>query len=250
MKRFAALLLSILMMTGASLAEIDWAEVPPGAQSYLIPYIDQVNQTLRQLNAGVVDVLHGASPTIAYFGMDGLMLDDLPLDENLPLEIDISYTETGLYALTLRVSELNRFEAIASAFLHAVSPEHIPLETARSVARGYAAVALQDRAEALANPSGAMTHGYEEEILDLQGDAPRAYFAYYPNQFGDGVAWLQMTVYFPRPGSLGGKLVLSVAPPPEVSTKEYEGFFATDNFSHFETFPSPTPEPDSAAMED
>jgi hypothetical protein len=30
---------------------------------------------------------------------------------------------------------------------------------------------------------------------------------------------------------------------------EYEGFFAQDNFNHLEIFTTPTPEPDSAAME-
>ena len=95
-----------------------------------------------------------------------------------------------------------------------------------------------------------MTHAFEEEVNDLQGSQPRAYFAYYPNQYGDGKSWLQMTLIFARPGSAGGALsVAGSTPPPDKGDVEYEGYFSQDNYTHLETFATPTPEPDSAAME-
>ena len=42
---------------------------------------------------------------------------------------------------------------------------------------------------------------------------------------------------------------LFLTPPPPTEDVEYEGFFAQDNFNHLEIFTTPTPEPDSAAME-
>ena len=89
----------------------------------------------------------------------------------------------------------------------------------------------------------------DAEVIDLQGSQPRAYFAYYPNQYGDGKSWLQMTLIFARPGSEEAGLSLADATPAPHADEEYEGYFSQDNYSHFEIFATPTPEPDSAAME-
>ena len=94
-----------------------------------------------------------------------------------------------------------------------------------------------------------MTHSFEEEVIDLQGSQPRAYFAYYPNQYGDGKSWLQMTLIFARPGSEEAGLSLADATPAPHADEEYEGYFSHDNYTHLEIFATPTPEPDSAAME-
>jgi hypothetical protein len=94
-----------------------------------------------------------------------------------------------------------------------------------------------------------MTHSFEENVVALQGSQPRAYFAYYPNQYGDGKSWLQMTLIFARPGSNEAGLALADATPAPNTDEEYEGYFSQDNYTHLEVFASPTPEPDSAAME-
>ena len=60
-----------------------------------------------------------------------------------------------------------------------------------------------------------------------------------------------MTLIFPRPGSTDNNLALAgMTPAPSSEDIEYEGFFAQDNYNHLEVFATPTPEPDSAAMED
>ena len=92
-----------------------------------------------------------------------------------------------------------------------------------------------------------MTHSFEEPVNELQSDQPRAYFAYYPNQFGDGNSWLQMTLIFARPGSPEAfVLVPSTTPEPDA---EDGVWLSQDNYTHLEVFVTPTPEPDSAAME-
>ena len=47
----------------------------------------------------------------------------------------------------------------------------------------------------------------------------------------------------------GSISAVGATPPPATSTEEYEGYFSQDNYTHLEVFTSPTPEPDSAAME-
>ena len=59
-----------------------------------------------------------------------------------------------------------------------------------------------------------------------------------------------MTLIFARPGSEGGALsVAGSTPPPPTGDEEYEGYFSQDNYAHLEIFVTPSPEPDSAAME-
>ena len=124
----------------------------------------------------------------------------------------------------------------------AAASSAISLESARSLVAGYADVMRNDKA------TDDMTHSFEEPVNELQSDQPRAYFAYYPNQFGDGNSWLQMTLIFARPGSAVNDLaVAGLTPPPPTEDVEYEGFFAQDNFNHLEIFTTATPEPDSAA---
>lgn len=259
MKRGAALLLAILMMTASALAAIDWLNAPADVHTHLAPYVERVNQALLEMNAGVIDVAYEVYPAFVTLGMDGVTLPDDPAaDFSLPVELEFTLSEAGLYSLTLRVTEIDRFADIAAACLHGCSPESIPLSSARAIAQSYAAVALNDRAALQTDPQGAMTHGFEEEVVDLQGEQPRAYFAYYPDEYNDGVMRLQMTLIFPRPGSTGGPLILSVTPQPDDTgfidpdaDPDYEGYLpeAGDNHNHLETFPTPTPEPDSAAME-
>ncbi len=259
MKRLAALLLTILMTASAALAEIDWASAPAPVQTHLAPYIAQVNGLLAQDGSGVIDMAYEVYPAFVSLGMNGVALPDDPLSgETLPVEMQFNLSSEGLYSLRLSMSDIDRFASVAAACIHAASPASVSLATALTVTRSYAAVAISDRADALRDPA-ATTHAYEEDVVDLQGDAPRAYFAYAPNKYGDGTPWLQMTLIFPRAGSTGGSLIVSVTPAPGQDTgyidpeadPDYEGYLPApgDNVNHLETFATPTPEPDSAAME-
>ena len=235
MKKLISLLLCLLMLTSAC-AEIQWPAAMTSGQAALRNYVDNVNLTLAQQGAGVIDMQYELYTAFASLGMDGA-------DAPETVEMYFQLGDGGLHSLTLRLCDADRFEKVASACLAAASSA-ISLESARSLVAGYANVMRKDKA------TDDMTHSFEEPVNELQSDQPRAYFSYYPNQFGDGNSWLQMTLIFARPGSAVNDLaVAGLTPPPPTEDVEYEGFFAQDNFNHLEIFTTPTPEPDSAAME-
>ena len=147
-------------------------------------------------------------------------------------------SEDGLYSLQLRVTSPERFTKIAAACLYAASPAATSMEQAMQVTGSYAAIASRD-----------VYTSFEEAVEELQGAQPRAYFAYYPDQYSDGRSWLQMTLIFARPGSEGAAFIVPTTPAPEAADNMYEGYFSNDNYTHLEVFPTATPEPDSAAME-
>ena len=239
MKKLAALLLCILMTT-AALAEIDWPPALTSGQAALRNYVDTVNISLAQSGAGVIDMQYELYSAFASMGMDGAETPET-------VEMYFLLGEGGLHSLTLRMCDPDQFEKVAAACLSAASSAITP-EDAQKITATYANVLRKDLADKLSS-ADAMTHSFEEEVNDLQGSQPRAYFAYYPNQYGDGKHWLQMTLIFARPGSADAPLGLAAATPAPDNDVEYEGYFSQDNYNHFEVFASPTPEPDSAAME-
>lgn len=253
MKKLAALLLCLLMMNTAALAEIDWPEHPTAGQAALQTYVDRVNQALTYLGEGQIDTRYELYATFASLGMDGAEMPE-GFSETFTLSVEMYYvlSEDGLYSLQLRMCDLDRFPGVAAACLYAASPATLGIEQALDITRGYAAIAKADVAaaqQALQNDEIPLRSSFEEEVVALQGSQPRAYFAYYPDQYMDDRDWLQMTIIFPLPGSEGGSLVLPVATPMPDADIEYEGYFSKDSYTHLEVFVSPTPEPDSAAME-
>ena len=236
MKKLAALLLCLMLMMPSALAEIEWPATLTTGQARLRNYVDTVNLNLSQLGGSVIDMKYELYATFASLGMDGADAPDT-------VEMYFLLGEAGLHSLTLRICDADKFETVAAACLSA-SSSAISVDSARELTGKYAAIMRKDQANA-----DAMTHSFEEDVIELQGDQPRAYFAYYPNQYGDGRSWLQMTLIFARPGSEDAPLGLAAATPAPNADEEYEGYFSKDNYNHFEVFASPTPEPDSAAME-
>ena len=239
MKKLAALLLCLMLFSAAA-AEIEWPAALTSGQAALRHYVDKVNLTLTQQGAGMIDMQYELYPAFASLGMDGEETPDT-------VEMQFRLGEGGMHSLVLRSWDPDKFQQTAAACL-AASTSATTLENAQALVKNYADVLRADLADA--KSGSAMTHSFEEAVNDLQGEQPRAYFAYYPNQYGDGRHWLQMTLIFARPGSVDGSIsAVGATPPPATSTEEYEGYFSQDNYSHFEVFASPTPEPDSAAME-
>ena len=76
MKKLAALLLCLLMLTSA-LAEISWPVALTSGQAALRHYVDTVNLTLAQMGAGVIDMQYELYPAFANLGME-------PDDARLP----------------------------------------------------------------------------------------------------------------------------------------------------------------------
>ena len=235
MKKLAALLLCLMLLTTA-LADIAWPASLTSGQARLRSYVEDVNLTLTQLGGGTIDMQYELYSTFASMGMNGA-------DTPETVEMYFLLGDAGLHSLTLRICDADQFELVAAACL-ASSSAAISVDSARELTAKYAAIMRKDQA----NPD-AMTHSFEEDVIDLQGSQPRAYFAYYPNQYGDGKSWLQMTLIFARPGSEDAGLGLADATPAPNTDEEYEGYFSQDNYTHLEVFATPTPEPDSAAME-
>lgn len=238
MKKLVALLLCVLMMTAIAVAEISWPEPLTDGQAQLKDYVARVNESLAANKGGRIDVLYSLYSTLASFGMDGLELPDDPFAEfNPPSEISFRLTAEGLHSLTLRMQDPDRFASTAAACIHAASPTVMTYEQAYAISGAYAA-----SVKANAN------RGFEEEVSDLQSTQPRAYFAYYPNQFKDEHNWLQLTLIFARPGSPDAPIILPISTPAPENTEDGV-WLADDNYNHLEVFVTPTPEPDSAAME-
>lgn len=237
MKKLAALLLCILMMT-AALAEIEWPAALTEGQSQLKSYVERVNEALAANGGGVIDMNYEMYSTFVSLGMDGVEMPDDPFaDFTMPVEIYVTMTSEGVHSLQLRMQDTDRFAKVAAACIHAASPTAVTLEQAGTIASAYAA-----------SVQSAPNRGFEEEVNDLQGSQPRAYFAYYPNQFYDEHNWIQLTLIFARPGSADAAVVVPVSTPAPENTEDGV-WLSDDNYTHLEVFASPTPEPDSAAME-
>ena len=250
MKRLVALLLTLTLATSVALADILWPEPVNDGQRQLHTFVDTTNTALAALGEGRIDMKYELYSGFASLGMDGVELPDaFDMSSSVPVEMYFTLGTQGIHSLQLRLCEAERFTPIAAACLHASSPNGVSLQQAQAYVKGYADIALRDIASARKDPASHVTHSFEEEVNTLQGSQPRAYFAYYPDQYGDGVTWLQMTLIFPLPGSSGGTLAIPATPAPEASDDMYQGYFAQDSYSHLEIFLTPTPEPDSAAME-
>lgn len=237
MKKVLLLMLCASLLACAALADMAWpAGLTPGQQQ-LRSYVDQVNGTLQTTGGGTIDVIHDLYPGFADLGMDGLELPDDPLAEYDPqAEISVTFTDEGLYSLTLRMQSPDRFALVAAACIQAASPEGTSLEAATGIASAYAS-------KVRSNPG----LGFEEPVNEIQGAQPRVYFAYYPDQYKDLHNWLQLTIIFARPGSGSAPVIVPGSTPAPESADGV--WLSQDNYSHLEIFPSPTPEPDSAAME-
>ena len=221
--------------------------------------MENANTALAAQNAGVIDMRYEMYSTFASLGMDGADMPEDPFaDFTLPAEMYFTMNAQGLHTLQLRMpigiqitldeadqhvlqadaADLAHFAAVAAACLHASSPSAVSVEQALGITNAYAGSIL-----------ASATTSFGEEVNDMQGNQPRAYFAYFPNQFHDNKnSWVQMTLIFPLPGSADAPIVVPISTPAPEQTED-EVWLSDDNYTHLELFATPTPEPDSAAME-
>lgn len=163
-------------------------------------------------------------------------------------EITVNMNATGITSLVLRMDNLTNFALIGGALVQQTSPNSITLDEAVSAVQAYV------RRVQESNGNG-VVESFEEQPILSQGTQTRLYGAYYPNQYHDNANWMQLTIIFPQPGSVDGGLLLNndagPTATPDPDGDEISGYFPFDGFqdSHLEVFVTPTPEPDSAAME-
>ena len=236
-RRITALLL-VFALLPACAGAFTWQKNTPG-QLLLVSYVDKMNDYLEQLGEWPVNSLFEMYTTQAVFGITDA--DDAELPEKVEITAKLSYD--SLDSLQLRVSDPGRFPAIAAACLLAMG-QNLTEEQALREPKARAKAALDQPGTS-----------YLEPVDDMNGSSARVYYAYFPNQYADGVNWLQMTIIFPIPeywndSGLNHSAMVTRAPDTWGENSEgYEGYFAEDDYTHFEVFTTATPEPDSAAAE-
>ena len=239
--RFPAvlLLLCLLLCPVRGSAELKWKQDTP-AQELLKTYVEAADVFLQEQGERPVNSLFEMYRSMAVFGITDEENAEIPEG----VEITATLQEDMIDTLQVRVNDLSRFKGVASAFIRALFPEEMSRAEAE---KGPAA--LVKRAEK--NP----LNSYEENVDTLSGTVPRVYYAYLPDQYHDGVNWAQMTIIFPLKEywglyGLSGDPKETNGPDNYTDGAEgYEGYNPDDDFSHFDVFVTPTPEPGSAADE-
>ena len=235
MKKRIALLLVMCLLPACALGEISWPQDPTPGQAQLADYIAAVNAHLTELSLPEINTVYECYPGFAVLGVMREGASELVPDG---VEMTFTLHSDAVNTLQLRVSDPDLFAGIAAACIRAASPG-MTLQEARTQPDAYVRAVKE-------NPRRA----FEDEVAALNGEAPRVYYAYYPNQYADGVNWLQLTLVFPL-GGTGGAISATPTPPPAAddADTEFAGYFSQDEHTHLEVFTTPTPEPDSAAAE-
>jgi len=241
-KRMAALLLALLIMAGSCLADPAWKENTP-AQSVLKTYITNVNGFLAENGEKPVNSIFEQFDSFAELGITGEDNAEMPED----VTVTVYLYERTINYLLLRVNDANRFPRIAGAFLRALNPRTFTQEETLKVPAERAG-------EAVKKPKDSFQDEVEEEKLN--GTSPRVFYAYFPDQYHDGVNWMQMMIIFPMEGCWNEETGIvdadtSTSAPDRDADQDqgYEGYFPDDGYNHYEVFSTPTPEPDSPAGE-
>ena len=239
MRKLAALLLLLMMMSATALAEMHWPPTTTAGQEQLREYVARVNGNLTAQGQPTVNSIFEFYETFVTMGATSA--DNAEIPE--AVEMTFLLSADGPQSLQLRVSDAGRFATMAAACVQASSPTAIALETALAEANQYVQRTLGEPYTAI-----------EDEINAMQGTSPRVYYAYYPNQYSDGVDWRQLTLIFPLPGSADAPVAVTPEPAAaldadsnevySMNTRTYE-----EEYQHLEVFVTATPEPDSAANE-
>lgn len=235
-RRFVLMLMMCLALaSSASARTIAWPAAETEGQRQLQAYMALVDENLTAQGQSTFNTLFECYATFACLGVTAQ--DNAEVPEQV--ELSISLYEDSINVLQLRVSDPARFAPLAASCIQAVSPSVMTLSDALASAQPYATKA-----------QSAPLNSFEEPVDEMNGNAPRAYYAYYPNQYQDNVNWLQLTLIFPMAGSCDAALyTLPSATAAPAASDEYEGYNPEDSYPHLEVFLQETPEPDSPAGE-
>jgi len=239
-KRIIALLLVLALIPAAGLADLKLREDTP-ARKMLKTYMANVNAFLVEQGELEINTVFDQNRDVAELGITAA--GDAELPEDVTVTVYLYYD--SINSLLLRVNDTARFPAIAAAFIQALSPKTLS-----------GADALKEPAARAKTARDNPGNSFEDTVEELNGTAPRTYYAYYPNQYHDNVHWIQMWIIFPmegfwneETGVISGGTETKAPSYDSDQDKEYEGYYSHDPFEHYETFATPTPEPDSAAGE-
>ena len=239
-RKIAAVLAALILVPAAALAAgMRWQDDTP-ALKILKTYTENINKLLTEAGEQPINSLFSCFSAEAVMGIT--WEDNAEIPEGVEITVEMYYDT--LNSLQLRVNDPDRFPVIAAAVLRALYGESMTQQDAISIPLDRAQKAKQQ-------PDAS----FEEPVDEMNGTIPRVYYAYKPNEYRDGVNWLQMTLIFPLAGAWDGGDGLIVGTEedqeyvPEDADPDYEGFSLKDDYTHFEVFATATPEPDSAAAE-
>ena len=241
-KRICALLLVLLLLTGSSYADLKLRDSTP-AQKALKTYLNNVNGFLTESGELEINHIFDQQNTVVELGITSS--EDAFEPEHVTATVYLYYDSINY--ILLRVDDPNRFAQIATAFRRALNPKTMTQEEAQRTPRERAKKAVQ-------NPCDSFEDTVEEEKLN--GTDFREFYAYYPNQYRDGVNWMQLLIIFPLNGYWNEETgIVDNEAGPKTQDRdsdqdaEYDGYYSTDDYEHLRIFTTPTPEPDSAAAE-
>ena len=237
-KKIAALIAVLLLIPAAATGTMQWQDDTP-ALILLREYTENISKLLTEAGELPVNSLFSCFPKQVTMGITEEENAEIP--GGVEITVDLYY-ET-LNRLQLRVNDPDRFPVIAAAVLRALYGEGMTQEDAVSIPRERAR-------RAKADPESS----FEEPVEEMNGTIPRVYYAYFPNQYRDGVNWMQLTLVFPIAGTWDGNgLILGTETDrgfvAEDWDPDYDMTVQEDDYTHLEVFETPTPEPDSAAAE-
>ena len=247
-KRICALLVLFLITAGSSIADLKLRDNTP-AQKMLTTYIANVNSFLAENGELELNRIFDEQNTVVELG---ITTSDEDFEPDVVVDIWMRYD--SLHYLVLRVNNTDRFPPIAGAFLQALNPKTMTQQEALKIPAERAKKAAKAPSDSFSDHEFDIYADKEQEILN--GEKPQSYYAYYPDQYHNGENWLQLMIIFPLEGYWNVESgVISDEAEPKVQDrdadqdKEYDGYYATDDYEHLRVFVTATPEPDSAAAE-
>ena len=247
-KRICTLLLILVMIAGCGIADgLDLMESTP-AQKMLKNYMSQVNDFLIKNGDLEINKIFDQTEKCVELGVVSNP-DDTEVFEPEGVAVTVYLNYDGIYYLLLRVSDVSRFPRVAGAFIRALNPNTITNEQAMATPAERAQKVVSNPSDSFVDYEFDKYADRETEILN--GEKPQITYAYYPNQYHDGKNWLQMMIIFPMPEYWDqGDGVIRKVETTDPPSDESEGVYYPDNrLVVMETYATPTPEPDSAAME-
>ncbi len=236
--RLTALLLCLLLAAGAARADLAWPAQRTAGQEQLRLFVEQANAELTAQGERPINSLFECWPGLAVLGITAADGAEIPED----VEITVTLSQDSVDRLELRVSDSRRFPIIAASLIRAASGGVMTAQEALREPKLYAARVQKDPEDSFADP-----------VLTDKGDTPRTYWAYYPNQYGNGVNWLVLTLIFGREDA--GAVKTTPLPEAEERTSSDDSYdywsgygfpAATEGMEQFSITVTPTPEPDSA----
>ena len=248
MQRFPARLLCavmILILSCSAAHALVWPDNMTANEQALEEYIRKVNLVLDKLGGEQINSVFECYDSFASLGITSVS------DADQPESVEITFSMgRGLESVEVSSSSTYGFDNLCAAFI--------------AVAAGdeeHAAQYLSDPKAYINRVNKSPSTSFSDDVVLARSEKARVYWAYTPNSyadsgsylsaFGDGNAWLTMTLIFPLEGDDAGVEVTPV-PRKEQETvrdgSDDDGDYTPyDEGTHFEIFLTPTPEPDSAA---